>query len=75
MVKHWFDICGKKCGFLRLSQNSLVKHGPFVRSIDAAHQDLSDGMLILGVGTLVMVPEWFKSMDIQLFGGENKTYK
>ena len=70
MVKHWFDICGKKCGFLRLSQNSLVKHGPFVRSIDAAHQDLSDGMLILGVGPLVMVPEGFNCMDVQLFRGK-----
>ena len=69
MVKHWFDFCGKKCGFWRLSQNPLVKHGAFVCSIDAAHQDLSDGMFILGVGPLVMVPEGFKSMDVQLFGG------
>ena len=57
---------------MRLSQNPLVKHGPFVCSIDAAHQDLSDGMLILVVGPLLMVPEWFKSMDIQLFGGRIK---
>jgi hypothetical protein len=65
----------KNSGFWRLSQNPLVKHGAFVCSIDAAHQDLSDDMFILGVRPLVMVPEWFKSIDVQLFGGENKTYK
>ena len=48
----------------------MVKHGAFMCSIDAAHQDLSDGMFILGVGPLVMVPEGFNCMDVQLFRGK-----
>ena len=40
-------------------------------SIDAAHQDLSNGMFILGVDPLVMIPEGLKKMNIQLFGKDN----
>ena len=71
MVKHWFDLNAENIGFWRLSQNLLVKHGAFMSSIDAAHQDLSNGMFILGVDPLVMIPEGFKSMNIQLFGKDN----
>ena len=46
-----------------------MKHGAFVCSIDAAHQDLSSGMFILGVGSMVSVPEGFKSDNMRIFWG------
>ena len=31
------QICGKKCGFGQLSQNSLVKHGAFMCFLDSVY--------------------------------------
>ena len=68
LVKHWFDFHAKNSGFWQLFRNSLVKHDAFLCSIDSVHRDLSFGMFILGVGSLVMVPEGFKHLVLCLYG-------